>query len=67
MNLPNNVYDILKFLAQIGLPAIAVLYSALAGIWGFPFVEEIPGTIMAFVLFLGTVLQISSIQYNANK
>lgn len=67
MNLPNNVYDVLKFLAQIGLPAAAVLYAALAGIWGFPFVEEIPATITAVVLFLGTVLQISSIQYNANK
>ena len=43
----NKVYDVLKFIAQIVLPAIATLYVTLAGIWGLPFSEQIGGTVMA--------------------
>lgn len=63
--LSNKVYDVLKFVAQIALPAVAVLYAALAQIWGFPYAEEIPATLTAVILFLGALLQISSIHYNA--
>ena len=61
MKLSNNVYDILKWIAQILLPAAGVLYAALAKIWGFPFATEIVGT--AVDTFLGAVLQISTAQY----
>ena len=60
----NKVYDILKFIAQIVLPALGTLYFALAGIWGFPYGEEIVGTITAVDAFLGAVLRISTSQYN---
>lgn len=60
----NKAYDILKFVAQILLPAIGTLYFALARIWNFPYPEEIVGTITAVDAFLGAVLGISSIQYN---
>lgn len=60
----NKVYDILKFIAQIVLPAIATLYVTIAGIWGLPFAEQIGGTIMAIDTFLGAVLMISSNNYN---
>lgn len=59
----NKCYDILKFIAQIVLPAIGTLYFALARIWGFPFAEEIVGTITAIDAFLGALLGISSIGY----
>lgn len=64
MMLNNKVYDVCKFIAQILLPALGTLYFALAGIWGFPYGEEIVGTIMAIDTFLGALLGISSIQYN---
>lgn len=60
----NKVYDILKELAQIWLPAIATLYFTLASIWGLPYAEQIVGTISAIDVFLGAVLKISTIQYN---
>lgn len=60
----NKVYDVLKFIAQIVLPAIATLYVTLAGIWGLPFSEQIGGTVMAIDTFLGAVLMISSNNYN---
>ena len=59
----NKVYDILKYIAQIVLPACATLYFALAGIWNLPFKEEIVGTITAIDTFLGILLGISSMKY----
>ena len=63
----NKVYDVLKFIAQVVLPAIGTLYFALAGIWGFPYGEQIVGTITAVDTFLGVVLGISTAQYNKEK
>lgn len=63
----NKTYDILKWVAQMLLPALGTLYFALAGIWGFPYGEEIVGTITAIDTFLGVVLGISTINYNKNK
>lgn len=63
----NKVYDILKKVAQIWLPACATLYFALAGIWGFPYGEEIVGTITAIDTFLGVVLGISTANYKKNE
>lgn len=60
----NKVYDILKFIAQIILPALAALYASLASIWGLPLGDEIGRTIMAIDTFLGAVLMISTHQYN---
>ena len=60
----NKVYDILKYIAQIVLPAVGTLYFALAGIWGFPYGEQIVGTITAVDTFLGVVLGISSANYS---
>ena len=63
----NKTYDILKWFAQIALPALAALYAALASIWGFPYGEEIVGTISAVDVFLGALLQISTNNYNKAK
>ena len=63
----NKVYDILKYVAQIVLPAIGTWYFALAGIWGFPYGEQIVGTIMAIDTFLGALLGISTAKYKAEK
>ena len=59
----NKTYDILKYVAQIVLPAAGTLYFALSGIWGLPYGEEIVGTITAVDAFLGAVLKISTDQY----
>ena len=63
MKLCDKTYNVLKWIAQIVLPAIGTLYSALAVIWGFPYGEEIVGTILAVDTFLGALLGISSAQY----
>lgn len=60
ITLGNKTYDRAKFLVQIVLPAIGVLYASLSEFWGLPKVQEVVGTIAALALFLGVVLRISS-------
>lgn len=60
----NKMYDVLKWIAMVCLPAVGTLYFALAGIWGFPYGEEIVGTITALDTFLGVLLGITSAQYH---
>lgn len=64
MKLSNKVYNVLKWLTMIVLPALATLYFALSGIWGFPYGEQVVGTITALVTFFGVVLGVSTAQYN---
>ena len=63
----DKIYNTLKWIAMILLPAVGTLYFALAGIWGFPFPEEVVGTITAVDTFLGVLLGISTSNYNKNK
>ena len=63
MKLSNKMYDTLKWIAQILLPAAATLYFALSEVWGLPYAKEVVGTISAVDVFLGAVLGISSSMY----
>ena len=62
--LPNKVYDILKYLTIIVLPAIGALYTGLAQIWELPYAAQIPATITVICTFFGAILCISTAQYN---
>lgn len=67
MKMSNKVYDVLKWIAQILLPALGTLYFALSKVWGLPFATEVVGTITAVDAFLGAVLGISTAQYNRSE
>ena len=60
----NKVYNILKWIALIVLPALGTLYFAVAQIWGLPYGEEVVGTITAIDAFLGALLGVSNATYN---
>ena len=62
-----KTYIILKWVAQLLLPAIGTLYFALSTIWGLPNGEQVVGTITAVDAFLGVILGVSSNQYNKSK
>ena len=64
MMMSNKVYGVLKYIAQIALPALGALYFALAEIWGLPYGQEIVGTIAAVDACLGALLGISTMIYN---
>ena len=59
IHMSNETYDLLKWIALYLLPALGTLYFALSGIWGFPYGEQIVGTITAVDTFLGVILGIS--------
>ena len=59
----DRMYDVMKWIAMVVLPALGTLYFALAGIWGFPYGEEVVGTITAVDAFLGALLGISAANY----
>lgn len=58
-----KTYDLLKFIAQIILPALSTLYFSLTEIWNLPYGLQVVGTITAIDLFLGVILGFSSRQY----
>lgn len=60
----DKLYNVLKYIALIALPAVGTLYAALAGIWGFPYGEQVVGTITAVDTFMGVLLGISTASYN---
>ena len=63
----NKVYDVLKWVAQIFLPAVGTLYFTLAATWGLPYAEQVVGTITAADTFLGVLLGISTVRYKKNN
>lgn len=64
IHMSNETYDLLKWIAMYILPALGTLYFSLAGIWGFPYGEQIVGTITAVDTFLGVILGLSTNTYN---
>lgn len=59
-----RLYDFLKNLALIWLPALATLYFSLSKIWHLPAADEVTGTIVGIDTFLGIVLGFSTKTYN---
>lgn len=63
----NRVYDTLKWIALVALPAVTALVVTIGSIWGLP-TDQIVATIAAIDTFIGTIIGISGIKYkNANK
>lgn len=63
MRLSNKAFDVIKMI-QRWLPLVSTLYVALAGIWGFPYANEISKTLMALAAFLAGILEIATATYN---
>lgn len=64
MRLSDQVYDVLKWLVVIVLPAFGALWAGLSQIWNLPYPSEIPATVTVVCTFLGAILCISTAQYN---
>lgn len=63
--LSNKQYDALKWLALVGLPALATFYFTVAGIWHLPAAHEVVGTLVALDTLLGLLLGVSKKNYDA--
>lgn len=54
--LPDNVYQAIKWLGLIALPALAVFYATCAPLWGWPAPEAVVTTINAVGVLLGALV-----------
>mgnify|MGYP002525778393 CR=1 FL=1 len=64
MKLNNKVYNALKWIVMIVIPAVTTAYVGLAAIWHFPYAEEVAKTSAVICTLLGALLGISTAQYN---
>lgn len=64
MRISNETYDFLRAIADLILPALGVLYLALAELWGFPYGDKINNTIICVVAFLDVVLKVLKRKYD---
>lgn len=60
----NKVYDVLKYVALIGLPAISIFIGLMGETWGIANIKEIVITINGVSVLLGSLLQVSTAHYN---
>ena len=67
MILNDKVYSILKWVDLIFIPAVVALYCAMAGIWSWPFANEIAGTAAAIETFIGALIGVSNYNLKKNK
>ena len=67
MIIPDKIYDLLKWLTMIVLPALATAYVGLASIWGWPYADEVAKTTAVICTLLGALLGISTAQYNKQQ
>lgn len=67
MKIPNKLYDVLKWITMIVLPALATAYVGLSGVWGWPYADEIAKTTAVVCTLLGALLGISTAEYNRTK
>lgn len=65
MKLNNRVYDVMKWIVMIALPALAVFITAIGETWGIQNVEAIVSTINAITVLMGSLIGVST--YTRNK
>ena len=66
IQLPDKVYDVLKIVALVIVP-LTILISSLGDIWGRPYKDQIVKTLAAIDVFIGSLLEVSCINYNKKK
>lgn len=64
MKLSNQVYDTLKWLVIVVIPALATAYVGLSAIWGWPLADEVAKTASVICVLIGSIIGISSVKYN---
>lgn len=66
--LPQKVYEALRWIVAIVLPAVQVLLVSLTSAWGWNIpIDAITATLAAIALFLGAIFGISKIAYDKSQ
>ena len=64
MKINDRVYDCLKWIVMIVLPALSTAYVGLAAVWGWPLADEVAKSCSVVCVLLGALLGISTAEYN---
>lgn len=64
MTLSNKAYDIMKWVVQFLIPALITLYGVIGATCNIPYTEQVLTIAGAVDVFLGTILKISTDNYN---
>ena len=67
MKINDRVYDCLKWIVMIVLPALSTAYVGLAAVWGWPLADEVAKSCSVVCVLLGALLGISTAEYNKSK
>ena len=67
MKLSNKAYDILKWIALVALPALITFYGVVGAACCIPYTDTVLTIAVAFDTMMGTMLGISSNNYNKSK
>ena len=62
--LSDKIYTALKWIVMIAIPAITTAYVGLSAIWRWPDADEVAKTSSVICVLLGSLLGISTAQYN---
>lgn len=62
--LNDKIYNVLKWMTIICIPALTVAYVGLAAVWAWPYADKVAKTSAVICTLLGSLLGISTIQYN---
>lgn len=63
MKLDSRIYDILKWITLVVIPALTTAYVGLSAVWGWPYATEIAKTSAVICTLLGALLGISTASY----
>ena len=63
----NQIYDVLKWIVMIVLPALSTAYVGLAAVWGWPLADEVAKSCSVICVLLGALLGISTAEYNKTQ
>ena len=67
MKMDSKVFDIIRFVGEIVLPALGALYFGIAQICGLPYGEMVVGIITCVTTAVGTIVGFSRKKYNEEK
>lgn len=64
MIIPDKVYNVLKWVLIIFVPALITFLTTIFALYGIPHIEIVVGTISAVATFLGALIGVSTKAYN---
>lgn len=67
MKLNNKLYDVLKWVCLVAIPATTTFYVALAAALGLPYADQVAKVSAALCTFLGALIGVSTAEYNRDK